>query len=205
MKLGPPLAMIVVLSISIWMVLKLQTPSAPATPGATTFELVIANRKVKVEQFRAPDAPPGEFNYRFRNHPDIPPTTLTHTEFESAISSLGDTSSRPVLLRAFNVTNYASMVWVGLGLGGQLLFSGRMFVQWLTSEKRRQSVVPPAFWYMSLGGGLLLAAYFIWRQDLIGVMGQSSGLVIYARNIRLLYKTRHPEDPTTDDPAPNTP
>jgi lipid-A-disaccharide synthase-like uncharacterized protein len=81
-------------------------------------------------------------------------------------------------------------VWVGVGLLGQLAFSGRMIVQWIASEKRGSSVVPAAFWYMSLGGGLLLALYFIWRLDLVGVLGQSTGIVIYARNIRLLYKQR---------------
>ena len=182
--------MIAVLGLSVWLVLTLQTPAAPATPGATTFELVIANRKVKVEQFKEEGA--HEYSYRFRNHPEVPPEILTSAQYEEAIASLGDTKSRALLLRAFNVTNYGSLLWVGLGLGGQLLFSGRMFVQWLTSEKKRQSVVPPAFWFMSLGGGVLLAAYFIWRQDLIGVLGQSSGLVIYARNIRLLYKHRDP-------------
>jgi len=189
--------MVAVIGVSVWLVLSLQTPSSPPTPGATTFELVVANRKIKVEQFSTPDAPEGVYSYRFRNHPDVPPTSLTAAEFERTIADMGGTTSRPVLLRAFNVTGFNSLLWVALGLGGQLLFSGRMIVQWLTSEKQRQSVVPPAFWYMSLGGGLLLAAYFIWRKDLIGVLGQSSGLVIYARNIRLLYKNRNglPPDP----------
>jgi len=197
--------MVAVMGVSVWLVLSLQTPASPPTPGATMFELVLANRKIKVEQFRTEESDAGEFTYRFRNHPDVPPVPLSPSEFEATISDLGGTNPRSILLRAFNVTGFNSLLWIGLGLGGQLLFSGRMVVQWLTSEKKQRSVVPPAFWYMSLGGGLLLAAYFIWRQDLIGVLGQSSGLVIYARNIRLLYKNR-PANPaslaSSERPAP---
>ncbi|MBL9002030.1 MAG: lipid-A-disaccharide synthase N-terminal domain-containing protein [Phycisphaerae bacterium] len=79
-----------------------------------------------------------------------------------------------------------NLLWVALGLGGQAVFAGRMWVQWIASERARKSVVPAAFWYMSLGGGLLLTAYFVWRQDLVGVIGQASGVVIYVRNIRFL-------------------
>lgn len=91
------------------------------------------------------------------------------------------------------ITSWASLVWVAIGLGGQVAFAGRMLVQWFVSEKQRQSVVPEAFWWMSLIGGMMLFAYFAWRQELVGVIGQTSGLVIYARNIRLIYKQRRRE------------
>jgi lipid-A-disaccharide synthase-like uncharacterized protein len=88
------------------------------------------------------------------------------------------------------ITSWASLAWVAIGFGGQIAFSGRMLVQWFVSEKERRSTVPEAFWWMSLIGGVMLFAYFAWRQDLVGVIGQTSGLVIYARNIRLIYKQR---------------
>lgn len=91
------------------------------------------------------------------------------------------------------ITSWASLVWVAVGFGGQIAFSGRMLVQWFVSEKQRQSTVPEAFWWMSLIGGMMLFAYFAWRQELVGVIGQTSGLVIYARNIRLIYKQRRRE------------
>jgi lipid-A-disaccharide synthase-like uncharacterized protein len=63
-------------------------------------------------------------------------------------------------------------------------------IQWIVSERQKQSVVPEAFWWLSLAGGIALFAYFAWRQDIVGVLGQTSGVVIYARNIRLIHKRR---------------
>jgi lipid-A-disaccharide synthase-like uncharacterized protein len=75
------------------------------------------------------------------------------------------------------------LIWLGLGLFGQLLFTGRMVVQWIASERQGTSVVPPMFWWMSLVGSILLLAYFFWRRDPIGLLGQAFGSFIYLRNI----------------------
>lgn len=77
-------------------------------------------------------------------------------------------------------------VWLGIGLLGQTLFFARFFVQWLASERQRQSVIPPAFWFFSMAGGAILLVYAIWRADPIFIIGQASGLFIYARNIYFL-------------------
>ena len=77
-----------------------------------------------------------------------------------------------------------------LGLLGQVLFTGRMVVQWLVSEKQKQSVVPTAFWWMSLIGASMLITYFIWRKDIVGFLGQATGWLIYVRNLWLIYKPR---------------
>jgi lipid-A-disaccharide synthase-like uncharacterized protein len=74
-------------------------------------------------------------------------------------------------------------LWLGVGLAGQTLFFMRFFVQWIASERRRCSVIPPAFWYFSLAGGVVLLAYAVWRRDPIFIIGQASGLFIYARNL----------------------
>ena len=66
-------------------------------------------------------------------------------------------------------------VWLGLGILAQLLFFARFIVQWLTSERRGESVIPPAFWYFSLGGGVLLLAYSIAKRDPVFILGQSLG------------------------------
>jgi lipid-A-disaccharide synthase-like uncharacterized protein len=58
-----------------------------------------------------------------------------------------------------------------------------MVVQWLASERRGKSVVPPLFWWMSLMGSLLLLSYFLWRRDPIGLLGQAFGSFIYLKNI----------------------
>lgn len=94
-----------------------------------------------------------------------------------------------------NVSNPMGYVWVGLGLLGQVLFTGRMIVQWLVSEKSKKSVVPPIFWWMSLGGSTMLMVYFLWRRDPIGLLGQSFGWFIYVRNLWMIYR---PQVPHTD-------
>ena len=78
--------------------------------------------------------------------------------------------------------------WIAFGLGAQVLFSARFLVQWIASERRRESTVPPAFWYLSMAGGLMLLAYAIWRRDPVFIAGQSAGIVVYARNIVLLRR-----------------
>ncbi len=95
--------------------------------------------------------------------------------------------ARPFWKIFLNVTSPIGIAWVGFGLMGQLLFTGRMLVQWLTSEKHKRSIVPIAFWWMSLGGASMLLVYFIWRKDVIGIIGQSTGWFIYARNLHLIY------------------
>jgi len=74
-------------------------------------------------------------------------------------------------------------IWVGIGLLGQLLFTGRFLVQWICSESARKSVIPPAFWYLSMAGGVTLLSYAIYRGDPVFILGQSTGVFIYLRNI----------------------
>jgi lipid-A-disaccharide synthase-like uncharacterized protein len=98
-----------------------------------------------------------------------------------------------VVFRLLNITSWAGVVWVTIGFAGQIAFFGRMLVQWLVSEKQRQSVIPEVFWWLSLFGGVMLFVYFVWRQDIVGVLGQTSGVVIYGRNIRLIHKHKRRE------------
>lgn len=63
-------------------------------------------------------------------------------------------------------------------------------MQWLSSEREKKSVVPPMFWYFSIGGALVLLSYAIHKQDLVFTIGQSSGLFIYARNLQLIRNER---------------
>ena len=78
-------------------------------------------------------------------------------------------------------------LWIGIGLVGQLLFTSRFLVQWIASERRRESVVPVAFWWFSLAGGVTLLGYALWRHDPVLIMGQAMGLVVYARNLTLIH------------------
>jgi lipid-A-disaccharide synthase-like uncharacterized protein len=80
--------------------------------------------------------------------------------------------------------------WAVVGYLGQLLFSCRFLIQWIASERRKQSVVPVLFWWFSLGGGLCLLAYAISRQDPVFILGQSAGLIVYVRNLWLVRHAR---------------
>lgn len=78
--------------------------------------------------------------------------------------------------------------WVSVGLLGQALFSARFVVQWIASERRKQSVVPREFWYLSLAGALITLSYAIYRLDPVFVLGYAPGLFIYARNLYFIHK-----------------
>lgn len=80
------------------------------------------------------------------------------------------------------------LVWLGVGLLAQLMFSMRFIVQWIASERARQSIVPEMFWYFSLLGGAMLFAYAIYRVDPVFMLGQGAGLLIYARNIQFIWR-----------------
>ncbi|MBI3155633.1 MAG: lipid-A-disaccharide synthase N-terminal domain-containing protein [Burkholderiales bacterium] len=80
--------------------------------------------------------------------------------------------------------------WLAIGFLGQALFSARFFVQWLSSERIKKSVIPTAFWYFSVAGGATLLAYAIHRRDPVFIVGQASGLFIYLRNLQFLWRDR---------------
>jgi lipid-A-disaccharide synthase-like uncharacterized protein len=99
-------------------------------------------------------------------------------------------TGRGWLSTVFNVTSPVGLVWVAIGLSGQLLFTGRMIIQWFTSERSKRSVVPVSFWWMSLIGATMLLVYFIWRRDIVGILGQATGWIIYVRNLALIRRSR---------------
>jgi lipid-A-disaccharide synthase-like uncharacterized protein len=81
-------------------------------------------------------------------------------------------------------------LWLGVGFGGQALFAARFLVQWWHSERSKRSVIPMGFWYCSLGGGATLLLYAIHRREIVFMLGQASGLVVYLRNIHLVRRER---------------
>ncbi len=102
--------------------------------------------------------------------------------------------SRSLLHRLFNISGPIGIAWVTLGFLGQAMFTGRMLVQWLASERSRRSVVPTLFWWLSICGGSMLLTYFIWRKDIVGIVGQSTGVFIYARNLVLITRSGNHRD-----------
>jgi lipid-A-disaccharide synthase-like uncharacterized protein len=88
-------------------------------------------------------------------------------------------------------------LWLILGLAGQAIFGGRFIVQWIASERRRESHVPIVFWYLSLLGGAITLAYAIHKKDPVFIIGQGSGLIVYVRNLMLIYRAQRNSETTT--------
>ena len=80
--------------------------------------------------------------------------------------------------------------WLSIGFLGQAFFSMRFIVQWFASERRRQSVIPVAFWVFSVGGGVTLFIYALHRRDPVFMIGESVGTLIYLRNLYLIWRKR---------------
>ena len=80
--------------------------------------------------------------------------------------------------------------WLVLGFAGQALFSARFLVQWVYSERHKQSIIPVAFWYFSLAGGATLFTYALHIGDPVFILGQSLGVLIYSRNLYFIHKER---------------
>lgn len=83
-----------------------------------------------------------------------------------------------------------SWLLVAFGFLGQACFSARFLVQWIASERRKESVIPIYFWYLSVGGGLTLLTYAILRMDPVFIVGQGAGLFVYSRNLYLIWRKR---------------
>ncbi len=76
--------------------------------------------------------------------------------------------------------------WIVIGLIGQVCFSMRFIIQWVASERKKESTIPLQFWYFSLGGSFILLTYAIHREDPVFILGQSMGSIIYIRNLMLI-------------------
>ncbi len=85
-------------------------------------------------------------------------------------------------------------LWIVIGFAGQALFSARFIVQWLASERAKRSLIPMAFWYFSLLGGIVLLSYAIHKRDPVFIVGQGAGLFVYLRNLYLIRTGRQKAD-----------
>jgi len=162
------------------------TAGPTAGPGAPAAErpLRLKVKPAGVRSVSLVPRPGGGHLYRVRWR-DGRKAELTPDRFAELLYS--GYSGRKTIFRILNITSTVGIAWVALGLLGQVLFTGRMLVQWLVSERRKRSVVPVSFWWMSLIGASMLVTYFLWRRDIVGVLGQSTGWVIYVRNLWLIY------------------
>ena len=78
--------------------------------------------------------------------------------------------------------------WIVLGCVAQALFTMRFLVQWIASERAGRSVIPMAFWVFSIGGGVLLFVYALYRRDPVFILGQGLGVFIYLRNLYFVMR-----------------
>jgi lipid-A-disaccharide synthase-like uncharacterized protein len=88
--------------------------------------------------------------------------------------------------------------WLAFGLVAQLLFTARFLVQWISSERAGRSVIPIAFWFFSMGGGLMTLIYGIAKREPVIIIGQFMATIIYVRNIMLIVKHRGKASKTLD-------
>jgi lipid-A-disaccharide synthase-like uncharacterized protein len=80
--------------------------------------------------------------------------------------------------------------WLLLGFAAQGLFTARFLVQWIASERAGHSVIPVAFWYFSVFGGVLLLIYALDRRDAVFIAGQAFGVFVYLRNLYFVLRDR---------------
>jgi lipid-A-disaccharide synthase-like uncharacterized protein len=80
---------------------------------------------------------------------------------------------------------------VVLGFLGQFVFTTRFAVQWIASERKRKSVIPLAFWHLSILGSGILVVYFVLRREPVGLAGNLFGSIVYVRNLRLIWNQTH--------------
>ncbi|MBM4043850.1 MAG: hypothetical protein FJ279_01940 [Planctomycetes bacterium] len=99
-----------------------------------------------------------------------------------------------------------SYLWLVIGFAGEGCMALRFLVQWIASERRKTSYVPVSFWFISIAGGALLFAYGVYREDPVWIVGQTTGIIVYVRNLILLSRRAQAEAlaaaKALSDPAP---
>ena len=205
MTQGPPLRrrltllleMVVMVALFTWLGMRYLADSRLAPKDSVDFKVQLRDARDKAYLFRNEK---GELRYRIRYDDGRKDEDMLPDDFADRVYR--DHKSRSWWADALNIASPIGILWVGLGLLGQVLFTGRMVVQWLASEKKNESVVPPIFWWMSLLGSTMLLLYFVWRWDPIGILGQAFGWFIYVRNLWLIYGKTQPPATIGEDPAP---
>jgi lipid-A-disaccharide synthase-like uncharacterized protein len=96
-------------------------------------------------------------------------------------------------------------LWLIVGISGSGIFGIRFFIQWMHSEKHKESRIPISFWWLSVAGTLMAASYFIHKQQWVALLGNGPQLIPYTRNLILIYRKRAQTPPVDPDvPVPAT-
>lgn len=176
-----------ILTVAIGLAFSAARAAAAPQPPTPNHPMPIETQLGGAEHVELQPQPDGSFRYLLTDGPN-PVRSLTPDQFAQQLYT--DYTSRSWLDRVLNITSPIGIAWVSLGFLGQLLFAGRMVVQWLASERNSRSVIPEVFWWMSLVGSVMLLAYFSWRKDIVGISGQTMGGLIYVRNLVLIHRSR---------------
>lgn len=94
------------------------------------------------------------------------------------------------MLHYIHSLNSVEIIFLIIGFLGQFIFASRFIVQWIYSEKKGESSIPIIFWYLSIVGGLSLLIYAIFRKDPVIILGQTFGILVYTRNLILIYRIK---------------
>jgi lipid-A-disaccharide synthase-like uncharacterized protein len=166
----------------------------PEIPNAVHADIKLADTKAQVYLQRNAA---GQYQY-FIWRPGGTTEKITADQLADRLYNVGTNGGIATYL---GTSSKSVLIWLGIGLLGQLLFTGRMIVQWIASERKGSSVVPPMFWWMSLIGSLLLLGYFLWRRDPIGLLGQAFGSFVYLKNILWILEGNKLTAPATAEAA----
>ena len=173
------LAALIIPMIGWWILYSMNLIGPPGKPARPPFNMSDRISTIQIQKNQA-----GELVATFDGWEEGK-APLTAEEFFAEVHSRQ--VKLPYLLRKLDITSRASLLWVVFGLAAQGVFAGRMLVQWYASEKAKASIVPNAFWWMSLVGSSMCIIYFIWRKEPVGVLGQATGWLIYVRNLWMIY------------------
>lgn len=157
MKPGPVIAMIALIFVGMWLVLQ-------PTLSREAFDFGLG---IGAVELRANFTDTGiEFvePARLADMGELTPDGFVETLRAEESAWEARPKAEQILLGFFNITSWTNFAWVAVGLAGQIAFFGRMMIQWVTSENKRESVVPELFWWLSLLGGIFLFTYFVWRR-----------------------------------------
>ena len=98
------------------------------------------------------------------------------------------------MINYINELSSIEIIFLIIGFTGQGLFASRFIIQWIYSETKGESSIPLAFWYLSIFGGLGLLTYAIFRKDPVIISGQLFGILIYLRNLILIYRKKNEQN-----------
>lgn len=168
--------------IGWWLLVSTGVIGRPGDPVVPPFNL--SDRIATIDVIEGEN---GEYRGRFDGWRENDPELSGDEFFEEIYRRKKDL---PAFYKLLDVTSITGVLWVVFGFAGQAVFMGRMLAQWYASEKASSSVVPPIFWWLSLLGSTMLMVYFVWRKEIVGFLGQSTGWLIYIRNLWFIYGKR---------------